>query len=322
MEFVCYNDWNQLPDSAETLFRQYEHDSVFLSRTWFQALSVTALEQDATLMLACVVEGADLLAILPLKRRTGDSWYSLSNRYTSHFSPLVADTDRAAILRCLVGGLSRLPFRTLRLEPVLEHEPNIESMLQEMESAGFTCHRYFKFYNWIHRVKQQSFSEYFAGRPAILRNSIMRKRRKLEREHGCEIRLFTSEDLDVAMEHYDRIYRASWKAEEPHGAFIRVLVNRLGEKGWTRLAVLYAAGEPAALGPSPARAPLPRGPDRRDRERGADLLRGEAPEELPQPGHGRPPPLEAGGRPLGRGSARGVGGEVPRLSGLSAGRSR
>ena len=251
MEFVCYNDWQQLPDSAEALFARYEHDSMFLSRTWFMELAANTLEHGDSLLLACVVDGDHVLAMLPLRRTAGDTWYSLSNRYTSHFSLLINDNeeagdDRQAILGCLVDGLSRLPYRALRLEPVAEDDPVMIDLQAVMRSAGMTCHRFFKFYNWIHRLQAEPFGEYFSARPPILRNSIKRKRRKLEREHGCRIRLFTTDDLESAMRDYDRIYRASWKPEEPFGAFIELLVNRLGERGWTRLAILYAGDEPVA----------------------------------------------------------------------------
>ena len=251
MEFICYTDWQQLPESADALFAQHEHDSMFLSRTWFVELAASALEHGDSLLLACVVDGDQVLAMLPLRRCAGDTWYSLSNRYTSHFSLLINDNeeagdDRQAILECLVQGLGSLPYRVLRLEPVAEHDPVITDMQTVMESAGMCCHRFFKFYNWIHRLQGESFSDYFSARPPILRNSIKRKQRKLEREHGYRIRLFTRDDLEPAMRDYDSIYRASWKPEEPFGAFIEVLVRRLAERGWTRLAILYAGDEPVA----------------------------------------------------------------------------
>ena len=246
MEFVSYTDWDQLPVSAGDLFRKHEQDSIFLSRPWFMKLTETAFEHGATLLLACVIEKERVLAILPVMQRVDESWRSLSNRYTSRFTLLISDDNQRAIMQCLAEGLLRLPFRALWLEPVVGGDPAMEELQQVMESTGFTCHRSFKFYNWVHRVQGQSFSKYFSARPAILHNSIKRKRRKLEREHGYHIELFTSGSLHGAMGDYNRIYSASWKAEEPHGEFIEVLVNSLAEQGWTRLAILYIDGQPAA----------------------------------------------------------------------------
>lgn len=85
-----------------------------------------------------------------------------------------------------------------------------------------------------------------AGRPSRVRNTIARKQRKLEREHGYSIRLFTGDDLHQGMADYNTVYNASWKARELFGDFVDGLAQRLSGQGWLRLAVLYIAGNPAA----------------------------------------------------------------------------
>nr|VFJ48022.1 MAG: Acetyltransferase (GNAT) domain-containing protein [Candidatus Kentron sp. FM]VFJ64606.1 MAG: Acetyltransferase (GNAT) domain-containing protein [Candidatus Kentron sp. FM]VFK19300.1 MAG: Acetyltransferase (GNAT) domain-containing protein [Candidatus Kentron sp. FM] len=246
MEFVCYTDWEQLPSGADALFAKCQKDSLFFSRPWFENLVVTSLEGDQAMLLACVVEGDSVLAILPLMTDKGDRYYSLSNRYSSLYSLLLADGAEQEILTCLARGLRRLPFHSLRLEPVADNDANIDSLQRAMESSGFECHRYFRFFNWAHRLQEKSYDEYMAARPARVRSTIARKHRKLEREHGCDIRLYTGGDLQQAVKDYQAVYRASWKGSEPIAGFIMGLVNTLSESGWLRLAVLYAAGQPAA----------------------------------------------------------------------------
>ena len=85
---------------------------------------------------------------------------------------------------------------------------------QAMESSGYTCFRKFRFYNWVHRLHGASFADYMAARPSRVRNTIARKQRRLEREHGYEIRLFTEGDVQQAMADYYAVYNASWKARE------------------------------------------------------------------------------------------------------------
>jgi len=240
MKFVCYSDWGQLPDSANALFEKGEKDSIFFSRPWFENVAA-ALDDD--ILLACVVDQNKVLGILPLERSDGSTWYSLKHRYTTHYSLLLADEDQQQVLSCLIQGLNQLPFKALLLEPVADDDSRIVGMQRMMETAGYNCERLFRLYNWIYRVQGQSYEEYMAARPAWLRNTISRKKRKLEREHGFEIRLFTGDEVPQAMSDYYAVYTASWKANEQYVDFLDSIVAGFSSPGWSRLAVLYVKGE-------------------------------------------------------------------------------
>ena len=119
MKFVCYTDWDQLPESANALFVQEEKDSIFFSRAWFECLTATALDDDHTMVLACVESGDKVVAILPLMESTGNkTGYSLKHGYTPLYSLLIADDDQERVLSCLAEALSHLPVKGLLLEPV------------------------------------------------------------------------------------------------------------------------------------------------------------------------------------------------------------
>jgi len=246
MDFACYTEWSQLPDSASALFARAERDSIFFSRAWLQDVVSTSLEEGHSLLLACVVEDKQVLALLPLMKDEGEHLDSLGHLYTSLFTLLLADGAQQEILDCLVRGLGRLQISSLRLDPVAENDNDLLNLQQALDSAGFICHRHFRFYNWIHRTQGQSFADYLAARPARVRNTIARKQRKLEREHGLAIRLYTDEDLAQGLKDYNAVYKASWKAHELFEGFIKRLAGTLSRKGWLRLAVLYIAGKPAA----------------------------------------------------------------------------
>lgn len=248
MEFRSYRDWEQLPDSADTLFALAEQESVFFSRAWFENVTRHPLKADHTMMLACVVEDDHVLAILPLMSGDGQHWTSLGHLYSSLYSLLVAEESKQAILTCLAQGLKQLPVASVRLAPVAENDGDLTSLQQAMETAGFFCHRYFRFYNWLHRTRGEAFSDYLAGRPGKVRNTIARKQRKLMREQGYHVRLFTdeSDELLQAMKDYTSVYNASWKAHEQFGDFVQGLATSLARRGWLRLAVLYIGDKPAA----------------------------------------------------------------------------
>jgi len=246
MNFVCYTDWGELPASADKLFARGEKDSIFLSRPWFENLAAAGLDDDESIVLACVVAGEEVLAILPLMQSAGNTGYSLKHRYTSFYSLLLADKNQQPILDCLARGLGDSPIQSLLLEPVAGDDNKMHGLQRAMEMAGFGCECRFRLYNWIYRVQGQSCAEYMAARPARLRNTIARKRRKLEREHGYQIRLFTGDQVPPAMPDYYAAYSASWKANEQYVDFVDGLAAGFSRPGWTRLAVLYIKGKPAA----------------------------------------------------------------------------
>jgi hypothetical protein len=246
MEFSCFTRWDELPDRADVLFAQGEQQSVFFSRAWFENLVETAFDVDQAMTLACVVERDRLLAVLPLMTRADGSWQALVHRYSSLYSLLLDRDAVPEVLDCLAEGLSRMPLDSLRLQPFDEQDANLDSLQQGLQIHGFSCHRGFRFFNWFHRTDGQSFAEYWAARPAQLRNTVARKQRRLEREHDCEIRLLAGNDARQAMANYYRVYKASWKADELFAGIIDGLVARAVELGWLRLGVLDVKDQPVA----------------------------------------------------------------------------
>ena len=246
MDFACYTEWDQVPAGAETLFTRASADSIFFSRPWFENLSSHGLEDGQSMVLACVIDGDRVLALLPLMTRGGEHLQALGHLYTSLYTLLLAEQDRREILACLASGLSRLPVDSLLLAPVADDDGRLLELQQAMESSGYSCYRHFRFYNWFHRLDGESFADYMAARPSRVRNTIMRKQRKLAREQRYSIRLYSGDDLQQGMADYNAVYDASWKARELFADFVDGLAERLSGRGWLRLAVLYIAGKPAA----------------------------------------------------------------------------
>jgi hypothetical protein len=139
-----------------------------------------------------------------------------------------------------------LPVQSLQLDPVADDDENLHALQQAMESCGYACHRYFRFYNWVHHTEGESFADYMAARPSRVRNTVKRKQRKLQREQGYEIRLFTDNLLDQALADYRAVYNASWKANEVFEPFVEGLAKGFSARGWLRLAILYIKDKPAA----------------------------------------------------------------------------
>jgi len=229
---------------------QSEKESLFFSRPWFENLTAVALPDDESMVLACVVDGTRVMAMLPLMKSTGNIWYSLKHRYTSLYSLLLINNDQLdlqqQILAFLSEGLSQLPINAFLLEPVLDNDNKLNDFKRSMETVGFSCDRFFRHYNWIYRVQGQSYEDYIASRPGKLRNTISRKKRKLEREHGYEIRIFTGDEVPQKMTDYYGVYNSSWKVTEQYVDFVNAIVMSFSNQGWSRLGILYVKEKPVA----------------------------------------------------------------------------
>lgn len=134
----------------------------------------------------------------------------------------------------------------MRLEPIADDDRAVSELQQAMEDLGFESQRLSYFINWSQSVNPGRFSEYFAARPSALRNTIMRKRRKLEKETQAHVRLYTTDSLEQALRDYSAVYKASWKDGERFRAFVPALVHTAADAGWLRLGILYIDGQPAA----------------------------------------------------------------------------
>ena len=248
MNFVCYTDWDQLPESANLLFDRGEDESVFLSRQWFECMTTAALEDDQAVVLACVVNNDKVIAVLPLVQSIGSKiWYSLRHGFTPIFSLLIDDDEQDDVLSCLSQALAQLPISGLLLEPVSTQDDKLNALQGWLTTAGFSCEHYFRQYNWVYRLHGQSYADYMATRPARLRNTILRKKRKLERVHGYQICVYTGNEVPTHMPDYYVVYNASWKQNDTSNAeFQDCFIKQFSSKGWTRLAILYTEDQPVA----------------------------------------------------------------------------
>lgn len=245
MKFECYHKWSQLPASVDVLFNHCSNESLFFTREWFETLYKTTFDGNQSLLFISVVDDENVLALLLLVGED-ENRESFCHRYTSLYSPLFLDERRYDTLRCLANGISQMPIHSLSLSPVDGNSDSIQDLRRSLETVGYEYHQSFFFYNWIHRTSQQSFDDYMAERPSQLRNTINRKRRKLEREQNYEIRLFKGTEVHSGLTDYHSAYSASWKANEQYVELLDAVAINLSLPDWTRLAILYIDGQAAA----------------------------------------------------------------------------
>ncbi len=119
--------------------------------------------------------------------------------------------------------------------------------MEELRAAGFVVQSYFCFGNWYLAVNGRSFAQYCESLPSVLRNTLQRKRKKLEKSGRATIEILTGGDgLEAAIEAYTKVYLSSWKKPEPYAEFIPGLIRLCAGQGVLRLGVAHVDGQPAA----------------------------------------------------------------------------
>lgn len=94
---------------------------------------------------------------------------------------------------------------------------------------------------WVADVAGSSFADYWARRPAKLRNTAERKAKAVD--IVCTV--YSQFDAKAWTE-YEEVYRSSWKPEEGAPSFLRSLAQQEGAAGALRLGIARTGGRPVA----------------------------------------------------------------------------
>jgi len=175
-------------------------------------------------------------------------WRSLSNYYTPLFSPLKSfGFDGGEALVSLFKLASQQEkWHWVDFEP-LSQQSKVQ-LLEVLEASGFSVFPYFRFGNWYQSLDGCSFQEYAAGLSSRLRNTVVRREKKLNKSGEMTFQLFQDEkNLEQGIQAYWHVYQASWKLDEPHPEFINKLVCWAAREKWLRLGVIYLDGQACAV---------------------------------------------------------------------------
>ena len=125
--------------------------------------------------------------------------------------------------------------------------PTFPELVEAFKAAGFIAQTFFSFGNWYLPVNGRSFAQYSESLPSVLKNTLSRKRKKLEKTGRAKIEIVTGgRGLDAAIDAYMKVYLSSWKLPELYPQFIPGLIRMCAAMGALRLGIIYVDGEPAA----------------------------------------------------------------------------
>jgi len=260
MEVRRYDSLEALPEGYEALFEAAEAESFFNGALWYRALlETTRSPGDQLRLYGLEDEGSRRpLALLPCgssPREPGPYGARLLSGchsvYTTAFSPLFSPAlgDRRAATQALVAALAgdRPRWDVVSLRLLDRSSDCFDHLLEAFAECGMVCEPYFQFGNWHEDIAGRSFAEYLADRGKSIRKTVARAVRHFDDRDDGRYELFAGQGSpDEAIAAFNQVYRASWKAEENHPAFIERLIRDCAARGVLRLANLYLEDRPVA----------------------------------------------------------------------------
>lgn len=182
--------------------------------------------------------------------KRGDPLTGLANYYSSLYGPVWGGRGREEVNWSQVcEAVVRLPgSAVIRLQPLDADGVFISGMEVGLQACGYSVDRFFCFGNWYLPVEAGGFEAYWRQRPAQLRNTVERARRRLDRSHAWRIDILTdpSSALELGIAAYQRVYAQSWKEPEPNPDFMPGLIRMAADQGTLRLGLLWLDGEVVA----------------------------------------------------------------------------
>ncbi|MGH7047008.1 MAG: GNAT family N-acetyltransferase [Stellaceae bacterium] len=244
-------DFPRLPNRLAAIFASSARDSFFALPGWYALMARHGVPPESELRLYCDERpgSATALALRVVKGRSGRRLASLTNAYSVEHAILgAAETDLAAGLGAIAGEIltERPHWDAISLDELDPGAASYRAAVAAFRHAGLFAECVFHSGTWYEETAGMDFTRYLALRPAALRNTWRRKRRKLG-SGRLKTRFFATPDgLDEAICGYEAIYAQSWKPAEAYPAFIPALIRFAAAKGALRLGLAILDGRPAA----------------------------------------------------------------------------
>jgi hypothetical protein len=253
-----FSSFEDLPEETQRLFDNAGADCIFSGMPWFKTFAKFALDPTDSVRVYSANGGDSSSpdeAILPMVHRATDSGFfkarklsSLSSYYTCLYGPIGNNFTKRGTDALARGFAEENPrWDEVELKPLDVDAPAFAALVEGLEKAGFVVQTYFCFGNWYLEVKGRSFAQYVETLPSVLRNTLGRKKKKLEKSGRAQIEIVTGGDgLESAIAAYNTVYLASWKESEPYPRFVPELIRNCAALGLLRLGIVRVDGEPAA----------------------------------------------------------------------------
>ena len=261
LQALVYSALEELPPPYMRLFEETGQQNFFLTLPWFSNFVDTALDEGCSLRIYGIgarddlgsAAGMFLARSLPqLQDMTSLRKLSaLTNYYSCFFAPHLAAqggrTRETLQALALTIRAERPRWDAIEIQPLDVNAESFSALAEAFKAAGFVVQTFFCFGNWYLPVNGRGFAAYVESLPSVLKNTLHRKQKKLEKSGRAKVEIITGgEGLEAAIQAYTKVYLASWKRPEPYPDFIPGLIRMCSEMGALRLGLVYVDGEAAA----------------------------------------------------------------------------
>jgi Acetyltransferase (GNAT) domain len=242
----------RLPPGARAILEGREQDSFFALPAWYDLMARHGVPAGTEIRLYTDERaGGGAAALLqaagpqPLRRLASlASFYSVEHGIVS-----TPGADLAAALDAILSEIvaERPRWDSVTLSEFDVRDPAYDAFVRALRRAGLFVERVFHSGTWYDDTAGLDFSRFLAERPAQLRNTFLRKRRKAE-VRGRLKKAFCSDAaaIDQLVADYETVYAASWKPAEGFPDFIPALIRLAAALGALRLGIYYIDGTAAA----------------------------------------------------------------------------
>ena len=175
---------------------------------------------------------------------------SLTTPYTCLWQPLLADGSDATNVEQLgeVFGRFCRQHAVSRLDALAQDAAWLSPFITGTRRQGLRMLWFDHFGNWFCNTTGMCWTDYLAGRPGKLRETIKRRTRRLMSMEGASFTIIRSTgDVDFGLRDYEQVYQKSWKQPEPFPDFNPALMRACAEDGTLRLGLLHLDGEALAV---------------------------------------------------------------------------
>jgi hypothetical protein len=251
-----YSGLEALPESFLNLFEEAGRQSIFLALPWFQNFVQTAMAPEDRVRIYAAADAQGIPAGMLLMRNSRSSsslrrLEAVANYYSCFYAPHLAvhASESRETLQALAQAIAgeKPRWDAVEIKPLDVQSKEFPELVEALRATGFVVQTYFSFGNWYLPVNGRSFAEYSENLPSVLKNTLSRKRKKLQKTGRAKIEIVTGgQDLDAAIDAYMKVYLSSWKQPEAYPLFVPGLIRMCAAMGALRLGIIYVDGEPAA----------------------------------------------------------------------------
>lgn len=244
----AYEALSAMPDSGLALFRSAEQDSFDLADDWFRLLAGHGLAEGSSARYYALLDDGVVRCVLPVRISGRHEVHGLTTFYTTLYRPLLApDLPPDHFATVVRHSLEDTGASSIRLDAMDTRHHSFVTTLAAMRLAGLQAFTFFSHGNWYLPASGLAFEDYFAALPSRVRNTVRRGEKRLLASGHVEILSgAANEDLERAVDAWQRIYAASWKRPEPFPDFMPGLIRLCAARRWLRMGIAYHENVPVA----------------------------------------------------------------------------